>query len=112
MIVGKYEVRPNHCNCHPETCCCNDWAIYAPDGAKHTTYFNKINADQVCNSLNNLVEVIDWQSRAIAAEKALKLAADWMSTNIGTEDGPDQVPWVGQALVVKNEIENVLGGVK
>lgn len=23
----NYEVKPNTCNCHPETCCCNPWKV-------------------------------------------------------------------------------------
>lgn len=37
----EYHVRPNYCTCHPETCCCNDWAVHAPDGSKVDTFFYK-----------------------------------------------------------------------
>lgn len=29
---GRYTCKPNHCNCHPETCCCSDYVIYNPAG--------------------------------------------------------------------------------
>jgi hypothetical protein len=48
----KYEVARNRCNCHPETCCCNDWAVYAPGGEKWDTFFKKENADKVAKALN------------------------------------------------------------
>lgn len=38
-----FTVKPNWCNCHPETCGCNDWAVY--DGEqKMTTFFHKKDA--------------------------------------------------------------------
>ena len=42
----KWHVRSNQCNCHPETCCCNPWAVCAPDGKKQATYFNKGDAEE------------------------------------------------------------------
>ena len=53
MIVakGKYEVHYNHCNCHPETCSCNDWAI-SFDGERHSTYFSLEVAKEVAVALN------------------------------------------------------------
>jgi hypothetical protein len=33
----QYQVRPNHCDCHPETCGCNPWAVY--DGDKKIISF-------------------------------------------------------------------------
>jgi len=46
-----FEVKRNLCNCHPETCCCNDWAIFK-SGIKHSTYFNKRVAEDVAEALN------------------------------------------------------------
>ncbi len=42
----KWVVKPNRCNCHPETCCCDDWAVYSPSGEKELTFFNKHHADE------------------------------------------------------------------
>jgi hypothetical protein len=40
----KYHVRINFCDCHPETCCCNDWAVHTPDGEKEITFYKKNDA--------------------------------------------------------------------
>ncbi len=50
--TDAYHVRSNWCRCHPETCCCNDWAVHAPDGEKHSTYFHRETADEVAEALN------------------------------------------------------------
>ena len=50
---NKYTVEINHCNCHPETCCCNDWVIVSPEGYKISTYFRKVDAEHVVMLLNN-----------------------------------------------------------
>jgi len=34
----RFTVKQNYCNCHPETCACNDWAVYDGD-KKLTTFF-------------------------------------------------------------------------
>lgn len=47
----SYSVKRNSCSCHPETCCCNDWAVYK-DTEKHSTYFDKKTAEEVCKALN------------------------------------------------------------
>lgn len=46
-----YEVRHNTCNCHPETCACNDWAIYKND-EKYTSFFYKEEAEALVDYLN------------------------------------------------------------
>ena len=50
--MSKYTVGPNHCRCHPETCCCDDWAIFNPDRSKHSTHYSKEHADEYCFLLN------------------------------------------------------------
>ena len=50
---NSYHVRTNYCQCHPETCCCNDWAVHDHNGEKHSTYFYRKDADGVANDLNN-----------------------------------------------------------
>ena len=50
--MSAYEVRFNSCGCHPETCCCNDWAIFSTDGKKHSTHFTRQLADQIAAALN------------------------------------------------------------
>lgn len=50
--TDAYHVRPNRCNCHPETCCCNDYAVHKPNGEKHSTCFNKDTALEIVDALN------------------------------------------------------------
>lgn len=45
MNKEKYYIGRNHCNCHPETCCCNDWAIYdSEDDEVFETFFRESEA--------------------------------------------------------------------
>lgn len=48
----RYTVRPNWCNCHPETCCCNDWAVYKGN-EKITTFYARAKADEYVKELND-----------------------------------------------------------
>jgi hypothetical protein len=48
----KFHVRVNYCKCHPETCCCNDWAVFDPNGKKHSTFFAEDTAHEVADALN------------------------------------------------------------
>ncbi|HEJ6002048.1 hypothetical protein I5F53_03750 [Pseudomonas aeruginosa] len=41
-----FHVRRNYCDCHPETCCCNDWAVHDAEGNKLTTHFYREEADE------------------------------------------------------------------
>ena len=50
--LNAYVVKPNWCRCHPETCCCDDWAIYDGDEL-YSTYFRESEASEVCAELNN-----------------------------------------------------------
>lgn len=51
--MPRYEVKPNYCNCHPETCCCNDWAVIdATDGMPYDTFFDQRKAKQIAALLN------------------------------------------------------------
>lgn len=49
--IPEYEVRSNTCNCHPETCCCDPWAVFHND-EKHSTHFRKEAAEQLAELLN------------------------------------------------------------
>ena len=44
-------VRLNYCRCHPETCGCDDWAVYVGN-EKHSTHFHKHVAELVAKALN------------------------------------------------------------
>lgn len=41
------EVRPNYCQCHPETCGCNPWAVYDGDKKILSFYHKKDAQDYV-----------------------------------------------------------------
>ena len=41
-----FHVRPNYCRCHPETCGCNDWALFDPDGKRVTTFYHEEDAEK------------------------------------------------------------------
>lgn len=42
--VAVYRVQRNSCDCHPETCCCNPWAVHAPGGEKVDTFYSQSDA--------------------------------------------------------------------
>jgi len=46
-----YKVIRNYCNCHPETCACNDWVIVNKEGV-YGTFFSKQTAEDICTLLN------------------------------------------------------------
>jgi len=50
-INKKYELGLNHCNCHPETCNCNDHLILK-EGEKYVTIFDKEKAEHITQCLN------------------------------------------------------------
>lgn len=39
--MSEYKVVSNWCNCHPETCCCSDYAIVNEQGEKITTVYSE-----------------------------------------------------------------------
>lgn len=51
-MAEQYCVSTNRCLCHPETCCCNKWAVYNPYGGKHSTHYKKETAELVTKALN------------------------------------------------------------
>jgi len=59
--MKKATVVVNHCNCHPETCCCNDWLVLDKRGTKVDTFYAKESADRVANTLNALDEDEEFQ---------------------------------------------------
>lgn len=52
MSDGPYHVDVNRCKCHPETCCCNDWAIFDKDGKRHSAHHTEKLANEFCDLLN------------------------------------------------------------
>lgn len=53
---AKYHVRQNFCRCHPETCCCDDWAVHLPSGKKYTTHNSKEVAADLAEWLNKQLD--------------------------------------------------------
>lgn len=53
MKKKRYIIRPNWCNCHPETCCCDDYVIWdTKKNKKLMTIFNLSTAEHVIKKLN------------------------------------------------------------
>lgn len=49
----KYRVEYNHCNCHPETCCCNPYKVVnTTTGEGVATFYLEADAQKLCNLLN------------------------------------------------------------
>jgi hypothetical protein len=59
--MSDYRVVPNWCNCHPETCCCNDWAIVTNRDTKHSTHFDQTQAINIAEALNILYRPSNFQ---------------------------------------------------
>jgi hypothetical protein len=49
--MAKYRIVSNWCDCHPETCCCNDYAIVDKFGNKVTTAFSREMAKVIIDGL-------------------------------------------------------------
>jgi hypothetical protein len=54
-MPAEYVVKPNRCNCHPETCGCNPWAIFR-GSHKHSTHYHKEVAEQIAGALNSSID--------------------------------------------------------
>lgn len=48
-----YSVKPNRCNCHPETCACNPWKIVDEHGERHSTHYEKAVAESTAAIMNS-----------------------------------------------------------
>jgi hypothetical protein len=83
-----HEVQPNTCQCHPETCSCNDWVIVR-DGKRHSTYFHRHVADEVCASLNAAI----FQQRRI---DDLRAALGNFANPQNWELEPGNLRWTGK----------------
>jgi hypothetical protein len=63
--MSKYKVVPNRCKCHPETCCCNDWAVEY-EGKKIDTFFHEDDATEYAILLTQqslLKRIVDLQEK-------------------------------------------------
>jgi len=63
--MSHYKVEYNHCNCHLETCACDDFVILRPDGSKFLTVFNHKIAAELVDKLNGLEaalrQILGWR---------------------------------------------------
>jgi len=58
VYPAGYHVRPNYCRCHPETCCCSNYAVHDKAGAKVTTDDDRSHLETVAKHLNEHPESI------------------------------------------------------
>ncbi len=50
---SRYVVRPTHCNCHPETCCCNPWEVFdTTESQTISRFYKRAHADSLASELN------------------------------------------------------------
>lgn len=52
-MKDNWTVAVNQCRCHPETCACDDWAVYDPEGEKVGTFFDSQDAEIYALELSN-----------------------------------------------------------
>lgn len=50
----RYTAERTRCDCHPETCCCREWQVTAPDGSQVTTFNDKQQAEVAAEAYQNL----------------------------------------------------------
>lgn len=50
----EYKVIINRCNCHPETCCCDDWIVVDSKGEEQCSFFSFKRAEAFAAKLNNM----------------------------------------------------------
>ena len=80
-----YTVGVNHCNCHPETCCCDAWAVFGRAGKKHSTHFVRSTAEQTADALNG-VNVPSHPSEAKAGEPEIRDVREFGAVGDGVAD--------------------------
>lgn len=52
MMTIEFKVVPNRCDCHPETCACNPWAIVDNNGKKYSSSYLQEDAQALVDLLN------------------------------------------------------------
>lgn len=72
--MREYSVRTNKCKCHPETCCCDDWAIYEME-RKILTIYDKEVAEWVSSRLNFSEKSVMLFKQVLDAHK--QSSVDW-----------------------------------
>lgn len=56
--MSEFKVVPNRCNCHPETCCCNPWAVVDQAGNVYATAYHQDKAQNMIDVLTGKVKVV------------------------------------------------------
>lgn len=49
---SPFKVVRNFCNCHPETCTCNDWVVVDALGTRLASFFSRVDAEALIDNLN------------------------------------------------------------
>lgn len=71
--MARYKVERNYCNCHPETCCCPDWAIIdTTDGLKYDSHNSETTAREIAAALNDQENRAELRRKIAALEDALR----------------------------------------
>lgn len=70
-----YKVEINHCNCHPETCACNDYKVIDENGKKVSSHFHRDAAENLCNVINGIIKAENELSTRIG-QAVLELTSD------------------------------------
>lgn len=96
---NEYHVRPNWCNCHPETCCCNDWAVHAPNGDKHSTYRHEEIAEEIADLLNRS-DVLEAKSAELRKDAE---RYRWLRHGDNDEEVIIRDPFSDLVFVLRNE---------
>lgn len=50
--MNNFKVMPNRCDCHPETCCCNDWVLVDDKGKRYATFYSEKQVTEMALLLN------------------------------------------------------------
>ena len=78
--LSKWHVRANRCRCHPETCCCDDWAVYDTNGENYLTFFDKESADDFAAIKNRWMAPVEYHKRCYDCGQMV-IKALWVPTN-------------------------------
>ena len=73
--MGKWTVERTGCGCHPETCCCEDWGLYAPNGSWVVGFHSREDAEQLARELN---KSLSDNINQLAREQAQKMLDNGM----------------------------------
>lgn len=94
MSEKRFTSGRNLCGCHPETCCCKDFAVWdGASGGRHSTYPTEDAAEQAAQALNDALEVDGLRAALATATQernALQAQKERMAPVQGFSGG---IPW-------------------